>query len=75
METHVHTACVVTDLLERTVVLTLTIALPTHVSTEHALIWLMTTTVPVRLDLLEQTVVLTLTIVLLSHVSMEHVLI
>ena len=75
METHVHTACVLMDLLEQTVVLTLMIALINHVSTEHAPIWLMTTTVPVRLDLLEQTVVLTLTIVLLSHVSMEHVLI
>ena len=35
METTVHTACVVVDLLEQTVVLTSMIVLPTHVSTEH----------------------------------------
>ena len=60
-------------LLEQTVILTLTIALPNHVSMEHVPIRLMDTTVPVRLGLLEHTVVLTLTIVLPTHVSMEHV--
>ena len=36
MEAHVPTACVVMDLLEQTVVWTLTIVLLTHVSMEHA---------------------------------------
>ena len=35
METTVHTVCVVMDSLEQTVVLTLTIVLPIHVSMEH----------------------------------------
>ena len=56
METLVHTVCVELDFMEQTVKLTLMIVLPNHVSTEHALIWLTDTIVPVKQGLLEQTV-------------------